>query len=360
MRKLAIILVLLVLVPLFFVLFFKRVPPAVIGVKQNSWAGGIIKADYPTGFHLGITGYHKWHFLPAKTHFLHFNEQGASRMASETDNWSAPLEIRTTDNNVVTIEASVPYHIVEGGAHKIVSEGLKGLYRERVRSVISSVLREELPKLTSEDLQITDVRLSRVLQTLPIMNEKLAAMFCEVETILIRRLQFQKEYEEKLQEKQYLRQKALLDTAETRVAEEEKVVNLVERQIQAAELTLNQDWEKRIQEKKSEYDVLIAGIVAEALVYSSETRAQGDAERVILEADGRLALEQAEALRDELRTAALNSDGGRILLGLDAAKNLRVEKVTLDSTNPAVPSILDLGQLTKLLVGVATEQNEED
>ncbi len=359
MKRILIPLIILLLSPLIFSLVLKRVPPATIGVKQNSWAGGIIEADYATGFHLGVSGYHKWHFLPARTHFLHFNDHGGLRTTSETDNWSAPLEIRTTDNNVVTIELSVPYHIVDGGAFQIVQDGLKSSYRERVRSVISSVLRNELPKLTSEDLQLTEVRLDRVLQTVPVMNTELKDLYCEVETILIRRLRFQSEYEEKLQDKQYLRQKALLDTAQTRVAEEEKVVNLIEKQIVAAELTLNQGWDKRIQEKTSEYDVMIAGIEAEAAVYESQTRAEGEAERVILEADGQLALDRAEALRDELRTAALNSEGGRILLGLDAAENLRIEKVTLNSDDPAVPNILDLGQLTKMLVGEGSEADKK-
>ena len=363
MKRFVIALGILVLLPLLFALLFKRVPPATIGVKQNNWGGGIIDADYQTGFHLGISGYHKWHFLPERTHFLHFNDHSGLRSTSEIDSWAAPLEIRTKDNNVVTFELSVPYRIVEGGAHQILKAGLKSQYRDRVESVVTAVLRTELPNLTSEDLQLTDVRLARVLETVPVLNEALDEFYCEVETILIRRLRFQAEYEDKLQEKQYLRQKALLDTAQTRVAEEEKVVNLVERQIVAAELKLNQDWDKRIQEKRSEYDVLIAQINADAAVYASETRAEGDAERVILEAEGQLAVERAEALRDELRTAALNSEGGRILLGLTAADNLQIEKVTLNSDDPTVPMILDLGHLTDLLTGLveaAAEEAEED
>ena len=73
MRRLALVLALLVGLPLVLGLLIKRVPPAFIGVKQISVGGaGIVSVDYPTGFHLGVTGYHKWYFLPRKTHFLHF------------------------------------------------------------------------------------------------------------------------------------------------------------------------------------------------------------------------------------------------------------------------------------------------
>ncbi|MBT3340422.1 MAG: hypothetical protein HN405_05750 [Planctomycetes bacterium] len=342
--------VLVVLVPIFFALFFKRVPPATIGVKQGMWGGGIVGQDFPTGIHLGISGYHKWYFLPRKTHFLHFTNSRRTA-TTNTDSWYPPLEIRTTDNNNVTIELSVPYHIIENEAWSIVSAGLTHAYRERVESIVESLLREELPKLTSEHLQVTDKRLQRVTDALPELNRQLAELHCEADAILIRRIGFPTEYETKLQEKQFLRQKANLDVALTLMAEAQKDVNLIERQIVAAELAKTQEWDKQIQERTSENQVKIAIIRADADMYSRRTKAEGEADRVILEAEGGLAVEKSEALRNELRTAALDSRGGAILLGIEAAKNLNVPKVTLDASNPAVPMLMDLEALTRLLVG---------
>lgn len=350
MKKLVTILVVLILIPLVTAIMFKRVPPAVIGVKQSQWGGGILHQDYGTGFHLGISGYHKWHFLPATTHFIHFTgSQGNTR--TETDSYEDPLSVRTSDNNLITYEVSISYRIKKNEAWKIVSEGLKIQYRDRVNSRVTSFLRDQLPKLSSEDLQLTDSRTALVIEVLPQLTADLEEFHCAAESILIRRFAFQPEYESKLQDKQFLRQKALLDVAQTKVAEEEKIVNLIERKIAAEEKALDQDWEKRIQTKRSEYDVLLATIVAEAQVYATETMAEGDAESVISAANGNLAIEKAEALRNELRTAALNSEGGRILLALTAAENLNMRRVTLNSDDPDVPKILDIAQLTRMLVG---------
>ena len=162
------------------------------------------------------------------------------------------------------------------------------------------------------------------------------------EEVLIRRFRFCGEYEAKLQEKQYLEQKAFLDVALTGQANEQKTVNLIERQIVAAEKALTQDWEKKLQEKRSEYEVLIANIAAQAEVYSQKTRSEGEATRDISIADGQLALDRAAALRNDLRTKALDSKGGRILLALDAAGNLKIPDVTLNSDDPKVPMLLDL------------------
>lgn len=341
---------LLILVPVIYLGFFENVPPARIGVKQNLWSGkGVVEADYGLGMHLGVTGVHRWYFLPARTHFLNFTRESGPRdeVVQDTD----PLEIRTTDGNIVTIDLTVSYRIREGQGHRIIAEGAQQFYRERVSSVVTAVLRSELPKLTSEDLQETDKRTRRVSEILPVLDEQIAQYHCTADQILIRQIEFQKDYEDQLQEKQYLRQLANLDQALTFQAEEERTVNAIDRQIQAAELKLNQEWEKRIQEKKSEYDVLVAQIRANAEVYARRTRAEGEAERVISTANGALAVEKAEALRNELRTAALDSEGGRVLLALEAAEQLNLPTVVLNSDDPAVPKILDLDSLVKMLVG---------
>ena len=108
--------------------FFIRVPVTTIGVKQNMWgAGGIDMQDYATGYAVGVTGIHKWHYLDASTHFLHFvrNRGGVgdsrSYKSSRTDNLrtTGPLTIRTKDNNNAEVDITIPYRIISGRAHQI-------------------------------------------------------------------------------------------------------------------------------------------------------------------------------------------------------------------------------------------------
>ncbi len=344
------ILALLLLTPAIFALFFKRVPPDVIGIKQSRWGGGGIQAlDFGTGFHLGVSGYHLWHFLPRRTHFIHFSESRGQN--TEVDLWEPPQQIRTRDNNVVTVDLSVPYRIKNGEANTIISDGLKHGYRDRVKSTVERVLRSELSSLSSEDLQNTELRIQRTEAILPILNEQLAEFHVVAQTVLVRRFLFSSEYERKLQEKQFLRQKANLDVAQTHVANEEKLVNQLEKQIKAAEMALETNWRKTLQEKSSEYEGLLAEIYALAQVYSERTRAEGSAGQVISEAEGNLALARAEALRQRLRTAALSNPGGDVLIALRAAENMQIPSVTLDGQDPSVPMLLDLSRMTELLLG---------
>ncbi len=252
---------------------------------------------------------------------------------------------------MVSVDISIPYHIIPGLGYKVVQDGLKHEYRDRVQSTVERVLRSELSTLSSEDFQETDSRLERTTQILPILNEQLAEFYCEAESVLVRRFGFSGQYESKLQEKQLLRQKANLDRALATQANEQKVVNMIERQIVAAEKALTAEWDYKLQDKASEYQVLLADIAAKAEIYSATKRAEGEAKRDIDIAEGKLALDQSEAIRNELRTSALNSEGGRILLALEATANLMIPNVTLNSDDPSVPMLLDLGTMTRMLVG---------
>ena len=173
MKKLLTLLLILILVPIFIAVVFKRVPPATIGVKQSQWGGGIIESDYETGFHVGISGYHKWHFLPATTHFIHFTDS-RHRNNSLTDTYQPALSIRTSDKNLITYEVSVSYRIKDGEAWRLVADGVKIQYQERVGTKVTSALRDQLNKLSSEDLQLTERRMELVEEAMPFLVEDLA------------------------------------------------------------------------------------------------------------------------------------------------------------------------------------------
>ncbi|MGE4619995.1 MAG: SPFH domain-containing protein [Planctomycetota bacterium] len=350
------ILILLVIVAT--ALLFDRIPPASIGVKQVVLGPdkGIVTQDYPTGLVLALPGYHRWSQFPRQTHFLHFTggtRLNQNRSVRGIEDWQPPLDIRTTDNNNVTIDATLTYRIMEGEAHKIAMAGLRTTYRDRVRSLVLDVLRAELAKLTSEDLQLPEKRIERSRLTKLVLAEELAKFHVEPEDLLIRAIRFLPQYEEKLQQKQLLRQQSKLAEALTQQAEEDQKVQTQKRKIAAAVLSKERDWDRKIQAEKSSYQVMIATIAAEADLYDKTTRAEGEAERDISIANGTLLIEQSKALRDDLRNVALDSEGGRILLALQAVTNLNIPEVILNSDDPAVPMLLDLSQMTELLVGTS-------
>jgi len=166
-------------------------------------------------------------------------------------------------------------------------------YRDLVKRTVENVLRAELPELTSEDLQSTEMRVFRAGAVLPLLNAQLAEFHVKADAILIRRVQFASEYESKLQEKQYFTQKALLDSALALQANEEQVTNSIEKQIGARIKAETGGWDIKLQEKRSEYEVKIAEVDAAAMVYGTRVRAEGDAEQHLPGAGSGQQLERA-------------------------------------------------------------------
>lgn len=328
----------------------ETVPVARIGVRLNQWGGtGIVEQDFGPGFHLGISGYHKWYFLDRRTHFLTFARQG-SRPTSQGQTVGA-LEVRTKDNNLVSFDVTVTYRIIKGDGYKMVQDGLQEIYRDRLVAVIEKELREQLAQLSSEDIYDPQKRLATAEAAIPILKREMARYHVEPETVLIRAVSFPAEYEAKLQLKQLTVQLKLLAEAEKLVEDQAAITESLAAEIEAAEKELRGDWDKRLQEVSSTNRVTIAEILAEAEVYDKGTRAKASADYETLVADGRLAVDKAEALRNELRNKALDTVGGRIFLARQAAENLQFEHVTLNSNDPSVPSILNIDELVKLLIG---------
>ncbi len=330
-------------------MLFERVPPAAYGVKQNLWGGGVVEQDYTIGYHLGITGFHKWHLLDRRTHFLTFG--GNPDRSGGAGRSRPPLELRTKDNNIASYDVTVTYRIIPGQAHRIVQKGLKTRYRDLVVATVESVLREELAQLPSEDLYSTEKRLSVAQGALPQLAAAMEQYFVEPIAILIRAVNFPPAYERKLQEKQLTYQKRLLAEAERRVEEQKAITETKAAEIEAAAKELRGDRNKELQTAASDNQVEIAGILAVAQVYDRRVRAEADADYERMVAGGGLAVQKAEALRNELRNQALDTVGGRIYLAEQAAKNLQIEHVTLNSNDPAIPSILHVDELVGLLVG---------
>jgi regulator of protease activity HflC (stomatin/prohibitin superfamily) len=344
---------LVILLLVAFALLFKRVPPSTIGIKLSQWGGGgIVRQDYGAGFRWGVTGYHRWFYLDKRTHFLTFSaDTTASTLSSSTMSTRPALSIRTKDNNQASVDVTVTYRIKQDEGHLIAVDGMRDQYRDRVTSLVESVLREELAQLSSEEFTSPATRVQRAATTIPILEKAMAEFHVEPLDLLIRAVSFPPEYEVKLQQKQLTRQKALLAGALEGVERQRQVTGVIEKETEAMEKEKTADWDKRLQDVRSTNEIAVQRILSEAEVYDKTTRSAAKADYVTAIAEGELALAKAEAVRNDLRNKALDTVGGRILLATQAAENLRIDEVTLNSNDPAVPTILDIGAMVRLLIG---------
>jgi regulator of protease activity HflC (stomatin/prohibitin superfamily) len=326
-------------------LCFARVPTGHVGVRQRNFGGaGLDPRDHPPGLVFCVKGLHSLHLVETRTQVLAF------AWAAEGGSWPA-LDVRTRDENTVNVAVALPYRVRRGEAHELVAEGLKLAYPLRVKSAVEKVLLEELGLLSSEELVRTDLREERMAHALGRLRPILAQFHVEAEAVLVTQVLFKGEYEKKLQQKQLTLQEAQLHRAATEVEEAKKKIELYRQDTESGVRTILVDWDGRIGARYAEGQQKIAEVQAEGRFYDKTRRAEADAESSRKVAEGERALTQAEGQKTELVNKTYGTAGGRLLLARRAAENLNIRSVTLNSNDPRVPSILDLDDLARRLLG---------
>ena len=206
-----------------------------VGVRRSN-VGGVVERDLGPGWRLEIVGLHKIIELPSTYQFLEFSGPNA-------------LEIRTKDNNIVTLDISVPYRITPGAGWEIVSagnhveDGQGGHRFQRLtRETTVGVLRQHLADLQSSDFYDTDRRVVVSNNALEILNEELGALHVEANAILIRAVYFRPEYESQLLQIQLNAQNKLLDGARKEVADMQQQLDNYQQRTRALASARQQDW----------------------------------------------------------------------------------------------------------------------
>lgn len=306
-------------------LILTRVEPWEIGVRQ-SLLGGISEQDFGLGYHFSLVGLHKFHHLPRTLRYLDYNDgPGAEAPA---------LEVRTKENNVLFVDVTVPWKIKDGAAWRIIREGFVDSYADKVRSTATGVLLEGIAAMSNTDVQQADQRQKTAAAILPKLNAALEQYHVVAEHVVIRSIRFRDEYEQKLQNKQYFVVQGKLDEANRQESVAVQETDTFEQGIQKQINLKREEWNAKIEGVKTQYEVQIAEIQAQAVTYDRKRRSEADALFATAKAEGDLAEAKAEALGTRLKTSALATPAGRVYSAMQAAERFKLGDIELNSLDP--------------------------
>ncbi len=306
--------------------FFTKIEPWEVGVRR-SLTGGISERDFDFGYQLRIPFIHSYYRLPRTLQYLNYLKDAPPGEQGE-------LEIRTSGNNVIFIDVSVPWRIKDGQGWQIVREGFVDSYPARVQSTTTGVLRRVLAQMTNVNIYDSDRRIEVAKSITPILNEELAQYHVQAEKVVIRAIRFRPEYERKLQRKQLLIVQGKLDEAERKRSVAEQSTETLEKTIEKDKALKEQEWNKRIEQLRTRLELEIAAIEAEAVQYDRRRRSEADAFFAKAKAEGDLAEAKAEALGERLKAKALASRAGKTFSAITAAENFQLGEVQLNSNDP--------------------------
>ncbi len=301
-----------------------RIDPWDIGVRR-SLTGGVAEEDFGLGYHLAIPLQHNYYRLPRTVQYLHYNNESGTR---------GSLELRTKENNIIFVDVTIPWRIIGGEAWKIVQEGFLDSYRNKVQSTATGVLREVLAELSNADVQRPEKRQKVAAGVLPVLNAQLAQYHVKAELVVLRAIRFRPEYEKKLQNKQYFVVQGRLDEALRLESVAVTETDTFEKTIQKDINLKRESWNEKIETLKTEFELQISAVEAEALEYDRGRRAEADAYVSQATATGDLAEAKAEALGQRLKAKALATKAGRTYSAITAAENFQLGEILLNSNDP--------------------------
>ena len=298
-----------------------NIAPDEIGVRR-SVTSGVEAEDLLQGRHLDLPFFHTMYRQPSTIQYLEF---AGPRV----------LDLRTKENNVIHLDVLIPYQIIPGHAHSIVSEGYATAYHTKVTSVSEGFLREYLAQFTNMAVQLPSERERVARGATKELDKRLRQYHVRLHgNIVLRAIYFDDPYEQQLQAKQLYAVQAMLDAAIQDSSKAKQETDTVEKGIDKDVAVENENWNNKIALANKQFVEDITKVQAEAIIYDRTERSKADGSREMDLASGDKALDFASATGKRLESEALASKAGRTYSAIEAAKVFKLGKFTLNSSDP--------------------------
>ena len=320
-----------------------RLGPGEYGVRQHQWSGEIESRDRGVGLHLVVPGVHTIERVSGRAQRLVLGGTG--------DDARPPIELRTSDDNMVRATVALLWRVRPGRAHELVRSGAVLSHPERLVSAVEDVLRGSFATLSSTDWFDPDLRAARLAVARTELEARMEELHLELLDLFPPGISFSSEYEVRLQSSQVLAEQRELEFAKDDVADAKAALARAEAETKAAEKEVKARWSLLRTELESAAS--LERRRADELALAEEARVRLEAERTWGDLVGTAEALVARATSDaeQRRATAVAGNGGRILLARSAARGLQLESVDLDARDPRVPLALDLDSLVALLLG---------
>jgi regulator of protease activity HflC (stomatin/prohibitin superfamily) len=178
------------------------------------------------------------------------------------------------------------------------------------------------------------------------LSDSLKDNYVEIVDVLIRNVQFDPDYENKIRKRKLADQEVEVNKSMKRSLEMQGKRQVVEAETKKMLSVIKQEKEATLVTMEAQVNREITKIVAEYEQYATEKQADSDLIAAEMEAKGNLLVKEAEAEGERLRNMAMQGVGGSTIVALEAAKNLDIKEITISTVET---DLLDIDKMaTKL------------
>ena len=333
-----------------------KIQPGQTGVLNRKFGGGLQEQDYVAGYYLALGPLHSWNVLDTTVQTLNMLRQhpgkarntgrGSKFRTAITGTVTPPLKVKSSDGADVTLDITIKYKVAKGKAWRVFKQQVGERYKIQVASRTTNTLISGLGTLSTEEFFDPNARGRTQTLMEDQLRPALAKIHIDLVAILIRDLEFQESFQDRIKAKTLTTQRQEVEIARTKAARQEGETKEIRAQTTAMVAVIQQTLEKTLAEMRAENDKNIRKITADYEKYVTETRSEADLYARQKEAEGIKLLKVAKAKGEALKREALSSAGGSTLVALRTVESLDLGEIVI-STQLVNP--LDLDEMMRRL-----------
>jgi len=323
------------------------IPVGTVGVRTQEYAvfgkKGVVGKDFGPGWHRNLGPVDFWVLFDSTVQTLEMTRDPKRGSAKGRDD----IQVQSADGYAVSVDMTVKYRIMSGSAYKLYQDTGSGVkYKTIVRNEAQEAAMGLFGQMKTEDFYNPQERRKKAQQVKKLLTESLTDNFTEVIDVLIRNVQFDPEYENKIRRKKLADQEVELNKSMARAAQMKGKTQVIEAETQKLVNIIRKEKEAELIRMQAETDREIARIKADYEKYATQKNADADLIAAEKGAKGQLLVKKSEAEGERLRNQAMRGVGGSTIVALEAARNLNLANVTVSTMNI---DLLDIdGMATRL------------
>ena len=323
------------------------VPVGMVGVRVQEYAvfgkKGVVEKDFTAGYHRNLGPIDSWQVFDATVQTLEMTRDPSRGSAAGRDD----VRVQSSDGYTVSVDITMKYRILAGMAHKVLQDTGGGeKYKTVVRTESQRACIALFGQMKTEEFYDPVVRRARAREVKERLSDSLADNYIEVVDVLIRDVEFDVQYEDRIRRKKLAVQEVELNKSMAAAEKMRGKTKVVEAETQRMVKVIREEKEAKLVEMQALTDREITKIKADYEKYATEKNADADLIGAQKQAAGELLVKTSEAEGERLRNESMQGVGGSVIVALEAAKNLNLADITISTVDV---DVLDIDKMaTKL------------
>lgn len=328
MMKLAFGIAFVLVAALALVLSVQKVPLDRVGVVTDNFGAGVQQIDREPGYHFIVPGVQTLSLWDPTIQVIHLEKMGAA---------DTRVHIRGKDQYTTHLDMTVIYRIRRDAAGKTQAwavarklGSMEKLHEIAMRNS-NKVIWEVMSDLSTEEFYDTDRRVDHSDRAWKVLDEALKEEGVEVLDVMVRKIDYDGNFEARLLEKQLLEQDQLLQSSLAKAEKEKQITEKIQKETEAMVKTISGEREKEVKTILAEKDKTLRQIEGDTNLYTTEVLSAVRRYMTERTAEGDLLVAKARAKGEEAINAAYLQSGGDFLLGKKMVENVDFGEIEINT-----------------------------